>query len=57
MFAAGVGVESAPACCWLQPAGTIFRGTIGEKVQDIGDRVRDRFSSEAKRSATGTEGL
>jgi len=43
----------------LAPAsGEEIRGSIGDKVQDIGDRVRTRFSaSQTRRSATGTEGI
>jgi hypothetical protein len=37
-------------------SGEDIRNSIGEKVHDIGDRVRTRFSSEADR-ATGTKGV
>jgi hypothetical protein len=55
-FAAGVGVGVGAAILFAPASGQEIRNSIGEKVQDIGDRVRGRFSSEGKRSATGTEG-
>lgn len=57
-FAAGVGVGVATAMLFAPASGEEIRSQIGEKVQDIGGRVRDRFSAEqAARSATGTEGV
>lgn len=57
-FAAGVGVGIATAMLFSPASGEEIRSQIGEKVQDIGGRVRDRFSSESeRRSATGTEGV
>ena len=52
-FVAGVGVGVGAALLFAPSSGEEMRGQIGEKVQDIGDRVRERFSS---RQATGTEG-
>ena len=54
-FVAGVGVGVGAAMLFAPASGQEIRSQIGEKVQDIGGRVRDRFSSERK-SATGTEG-
>jgi gas vesicle protein len=54
-FVAGVGVGVGAAILFAPASGEEIRNSIGEKVQDIGDRVRERFSSEAK-NATGTEG-
>ncbi len=54
-FAAGVGVGIGAGMLLAPASGEEIRSSIGDKVQDIGDRVRDRFSSEA-RNATGTEG-
>ena len=54
-FAAGVGVGIGAGMLLAPASGEEIRGSIGDKIQDIGDRVRDRFSSEA-RNATGTEG-
>jgi hypothetical protein len=49
-FAAGVGVGIGAAMLFAPASGKEIRGQIGEKVQDIGDRVRERFGR------TGTEG-
>jgi|ERR1700722_4916248 len=57
MFATGVAVGVGAGMLLAPASGDEIRGTIGEKVQDIGDRVRDRFSSEMRRAATGTESL
>jgi YtxH-like protein len=56
-FAAGVGVGVAAAMLFAPASGEEIRSQIGEKVQNIGDRVRDRFSSAGRRSGTGTEGM
>lgn len=58
-FAAGVGVGLGAAMLFAPASGEELRGQLGDKVQDISDRVRDKFSSassEARRS-TGTEGV
>jgi hypothetical protein len=55
VFAAGVGVGIGAGMLLAPASGEEIRGSISDKVQDIGDRVRDRFSSET-RNATGTEG-
>jgi hypothetical protein len=60
-FAAGVGVGLGAAILFAPASGQEVRNSIGEKVQDIRDRVRDRFSFEGKSfegkgTATGTEG-
>lgn len=57
MFAAGVGVGVGAGILLAPASGNETRNTIGEKVHDMGDRVRGRFSSDLKRAATGTEGL
>ena len=44
----GVGLLLAPA------SGEETRGTISNKVQDFGDRVRDKFATETKKTSTGT---
>jgi gas vesicle protein len=56
-FAAGVGIGIATAMLFSPASGEQIRSQIGEKVQDIGGRVRERFSSESRGSATGTEGM
>ena len=55
-FVAGVGIGVGAAILFAPASGQEIRNSIGEKVQDIGDRVRGRFTSEAK-NATGTEGF
>lgn len=52
-FVAGVGVGIGAAMLFSPASGEEIRGQIGDKVHDIGDRVRERFSS---RQSTGTEG-
>jgi hypothetical protein len=51
-FAAGVGVGMGAALLFAPASGEEIRGQIGDKVHDIGDRVRERFST---RTSTGTE--
>jgi hypothetical protein len=55
VFAAGVGVGIGAGMLLAPASGEEIRGSIGDKVQDISDRVRDRFTSETA-NATGTEG-
>jgi len=58
-FAAGLAIGAGAAMLLAPASGEEIRGTIGDKVQDIGDRVRSHFSSEVKEvktAATGTEG-
>jgi gas vesicle protein len=55
-FAAGVGVGVGAAILFAPASGQEIRNSIGDKVHDIGDRVRDRFSSSVSRGVTGTEG-
>ncbi len=59
-FAAGVAIGVGAGMLLAPSSGEELRGSIGDKVQDIGDRVRDRFTSASAtthRSATGTEGI
>jgi len=58
-FAAGVAIGVGAGMLLAPASGEEIRGSIGNKVQDIGDRVRSRFSSapQTRRSATGTEGI
>ncbi|HZW95855.1 MAG TPA: YtxH domain-containing protein [Candidatus Eremiobacteraceae bacterium] len=56
-FAAGVGIGIGAAILLAPASGEEIRGQIGDKVQDIGDRVRERFSSASSRASTGTEGM
>jgi gas vesicle protein len=52
-FAAGVGVGIGAALLFAPASGEEIRGQIGDKVHDIRDRVRERFSTH---TGTGTEG-
>ncbi|HVR27232.1 MAG TPA: YtxH domain-containing protein [Candidatus Polarisedimenticolia bacterium] len=52
-FVAGVGVGVGVAMLFAPASGEETRSQIGDRVQDIGDRVRERFST---RTSTGTEG-
>ncbi len=54
LFTAGVGVGIGTAILFAPASGEEIRSQIGQKVQDIGGRVKDRFSPS---SATGTEGM
>jgi hypothetical protein len=54
MFAAGVGLGIGAGLLLAPASGEEIRGQIGEKVQNIGERVKDRFSSG---KVTGTEGM
>jgi hypothetical protein len=55
-FAAGLGLGVGAAMLFAPASGKEIRNSIGEKVQDIGDRVRDRFSPEVAKASCGTEG-
>jgi gas vesicle protein len=57
MFAAGVGVGVGAGFLLAPASGDELRGTISDRVHDMGDRVRGRFSSGLKKAATGTEGI
>jgi YtxH-like protein len=46
----GIGMLFAPA------SGEETRSSIADRVQGVGDRVRQRFSSKIKKPPTGTEG-
>jgi gas vesicle protein len=59
-FAAGVAIGVGAGMLLAPASGEEIRGSIGDKVQDIGGRVRSRFSSGSettRRSGTGTEGI
>jgi len=55
-FAAGVGVGVAAGMLFAPAPGEEIRSSMREKVEDIGNRVRDRFSPSTRSRATGTEG-
>jgi gas vesicle protein len=52
-FVAGVGVGVGAALLFAPASGEELRGQIGDRVQDIRDRVKERFSAQ---TSTGTEG-
>jgi gas vesicle protein len=56
IFALGVGTGIAAGMLFAPASGDEIRGTVRDKVEDIGDRVRDRFSSSTRARSTGTEG-
>ena len=54
VFAAGVGVGVGAGLLLAPASGEEIRNSIGEKVQDIGDKVKGRMSNR-NYGATGTE--
>ena len=56
-FATGIGLGIGVGMLLAPARGEETRSSIAGKVQDFGDRVKERFSSEVKKPATGTEGM
>ena len=56
MFAAGVGVGVGAGMLLASASGEDLRNSVRDKVEDIGDRVRGRFTPSTRERATGTEG-
>lgn len=60
-FVAGVGVGVGAGILLAPASGEDTRNTVRDKVQDIGDKVRDqvrqRFSTNVGQRPTGTEAL
>jgi hypothetical protein len=56
-FAAGIGLGIGVGMLLAPSKGEETRSSIAGKVQDFGDKVKERFSSEVKKPATGTEGM
>ena len=56
LFAAGVGVGVSAGVLLAPASGSEIRDSMRYKVRDIGERVRDRFTSETGTRSTGTEG-
>lgn len=54
LFAAGVGVGVGAGLLLAPASGQEIRDSIGEKVQDISDKVKGRMSNQ-NYGATGTE--
>ena len=56
-FAAGIGLGIGVGMLLAPARGEETRSSIAGKVHDFGDKVKERFSPEAKKTATGTEGM
>jgi YtxH-like protein len=52
-FAAGVGVGVGAGLLFAPASGAEIRSSIGDRVHDISDKVKERMSTQ--KSATGTE--
>jgi hypothetical protein len=55
-FAAGIGIGIGVGILLAPSKGEETRSSIAEKVQEFGDKVKQRVSPEVKKPATGTEG-
>ena len=56
-FGAGIGLGIGIGLLLAPSSGEKTRSSIAGKVHDFGETAKGRFSQEAKRSATGTEGM
>ena len=56
-FAAGIGLGVGVSILLAPASGAEVRRSIGEKVQDIGEAMRDQFSTDSKSAATGTDAI
>jgi gas vesicle protein len=58
-FAAGLGIGIGAGVLLAPASGEEIRNTVRDRVEDIGERVRDqvrnRFSTDTGQRATGTE--
>jgi gas vesicle protein len=54
-FAAGLGLGVGVGILFAPASGEETRNSMREKVQDIGDRVRERFSSDETIATGGQE--
>jgi len=52
-FAAGIGLGVGVGILLAPASGAEVRRSIGEKVQDIGEAIRDQFSIDTKSEASG----
>jgi hypothetical protein len=55
-FAAGIGLGLGVGVLFAPASGVETRSSISDKVQDMGDAVRERFSTAKTKPVTGTEG-
>jgi len=53
-FAAGVGLGIGAGILFAPASGDKTRDVLGARLQDFGESVRERFSSEGKESEIGT---
>jgi gas vesicle protein len=56
ILAAGFGVGIAAGILLAPASGEETRSSMREKVEDIGERVRNRFTPRTRTRSTGTEG-
>lgn len=56
-FGAGLGLGIGIGILFAPVSGEEKRNSIAEKGRDIGEQVRDRFSREVEKAATGTDGV
>ena len=56
-FATGIGLGIGVGMLLAPARGEETRSSIAGKVQDFGDRVKERFSPEVRKPATGTAGM
>ena len=56
-FAAGIGLGIGVGMLLAPSPGEETRSSIVGKVHNFGEKVRERFSPEVKKPATGTEGM
>lgn len=54
-FAAGAGLGIAAGILFAPASGKETRDSISDKVQDIGDKVRERFTTDTPFRPTGTD--
>ena len=53
-FAAGIGLGIGAGVLFAPASGEKTRGALGEKLQEYGENVRERFSCEAKEFKAGS---
>lgn len=56
-FGAGLGLGIGAAILFAPTSGEETRKSIGEKIQDVGEQARDRFSRKMGKAETGTDGV
>jgi hypothetical protein len=56
-FAVGVGLGVGAGILFAPASGVESRSVLSDKVQDIGEKIRERFAATTESPATGTEPL